>query len=67
MASEPRRGVSRQVASAQIMLRLLLHPLYAQHVDRISEFLEQNKDVSKRGVSLDEWTMLLQFCREMTT
>jgi len=53
------------VASAQIMLQLLLKPVYAAHVAKISEFLEQNKEIAKRGVSLDEWTMLLQFCREI--
>tara|TARA_B110001452_G_scaffold92158_1_gene75985 strand:+ start:197 stop:460 length:264 start_codon:yes stop_codon:yes gene_type:complete len=51
--------------SAQLMLAMLLKPLYAEHIGKISSFLEQHKEVSKRGVSLDEWTMLLQFCREI--
>ena len=48
------------------MLQLLLKPLFSEHIEKISSFLEQNKESTKRGVSLDEWTMLLQFCREIT-
>ncbi len=48
------------------MLKMLLEPLYADHVARLTQFLEQHKDCAKRGVSMDEWTMLLQFCREIT-
>ena len=39
--------------------------LFRWRAGKISAFLEQHKEVSKRGVSLDEWTMLLQFCREV--
>ena len=48
------------------MLKMLLQPVYAAHVEKICDFLEQNKETAKRGVSLDEWTMVLQFCREIT-
>ena len=54
-----------QVGSACIMLKLLLEPLYEEHVESLSRFLEQHAEVGKRGVSMDEWTMLLQFCREI--
>ena len=47
------------------MLKLLLEPLYEEHVESLSRFLEQHTEVGKRGVSMDEWTMLLQFCREI--
>ena len=47
------------------MLKLLLEPLYEEHVESLSRFLEQHPEVGKRGVSMDEWTMLLQFCREI--
>ena len=53
------------MGSAQIMLTLLLKPLYREHIEGISKFLEQHKECAKRGVSMDEWTMLLQFCREI--
>jgi len=53
------------VGSACIMLQMLLAPLYKEHVDSLSRYLEQHAEVGKRGVSLDEWTMLLQFCREI--
>jgi len=53
------------VGSACIMLQMLLAPLYKEHVESISRYLEQHAEVGKRGVSLDEWTMLLQFCREI--
>jgi len=54
------------VGSARIMLKLLLEPLYEEHVESLSRFLEQHAEVGKRGVSMDEWTMLLQFCREIS-
>ena len=38
-----------QVGSARIMLKLLLEPLYEEHVESLSRFLEQHAEVGKHG------------------
>jgi len=54
-----------EVQSAQIMLKMLLEPLYPKHVEGLCGFLGEEKSLQTRGVSLDEWMMMLQFCREI--
>lgn len=54
-----------QIGSAVIMLQLLHGMTYPAHVKSLVSFLESNASLQKRGVSHDEWMMILQFFREV--
>jgi len=62
---EDERVRNIDVGSALIMLKLLHERSFSEHVKSISAFIEQNAAVTKRGISHDEWMMILQFCREV--
>ena len=62
---EDERARNIDVGSALIMLDLLLGAMYPEHVKSLSAFLEQHQPLGKRGVSHDEWMMVLQFFREV--
>lgn len=47
------------------MLRLLHQSAYPALVAELCQFLEGNDACAKRGISLDEWNMMLQFMRDM--
>ena len=51
--------------SAIHMLKLLHADAFPEHIPVICEFLAQHETSTKRGVSADEWTMILQFCHEI--
>jgi len=53
------------VQSAKIMLSIVLGPLFGEHVRSLADFMETKPTLAKTGVSLDEWMMILQFCREI--
>mmetsp|Transcript_36097 Transcript_36097/g.81916 ORF Transcript_36097/g.81916 Transcript_36097/m.81916 type:complete len:223 (-) Transcript_36097:303-971(-) len=59
------RARTIDASSALIMLKLLHETSHPAHVASISAFIEENATVQKRGVSHDEWMMILQFCREV--
>ena len=54
-----------QISSAIIMLQLLHANTFAEHIKSLTTFLESNGAIQKRGISHDEWMMMLQFCREV--
>jgi len=62
---ENERRKNIDLPSALAMLSLLLQPLYPEHVAEIAEYLNQHKRIEKAGLSMDEWTMMLQFFREI--
>lgn len=53
------------VDSAIAMLQLLHGEAFPQHVPKLVEFLKGNDTCCKRGVSYDEWTLILNFCSEI--
>lgn len=53
------------VASAGVMLSLLHADAHAEHVSSLCTFLEGHATCAKRGVSQDEWAMMLQFMRDV--
>uniref|UniRef100_A0A7S4BKY9 Defective in cullin neddylation protein n=1 Tax=Chrysotila carterae TaxID=13221 RepID=A0A7S4BKY9_CHRCT len=53
------------VQSAQVMLKMTIGPLFSEHVSNLVRFMGEKEQLAKAGVSLDEWTMMLQFCREI--
>lgn len=53
------------VQSAKIMLSIVLEPLFGEHVQSLTTFMDTKTSLAKTGVSLDEWMMILQFCREI--
>lgn len=62
---EDERVRNVETPSAIIMLQLLHGQSFAAHINSMSAFLEKNATVQKRGVSHDEWMMMLEFCREV--
>jgi len=52
--------------SALAMLQLLHGAAFPKHVPKLIEFLQTHEQVQKRGVSLDEWSMVLNFCTEIS-
>jgi len=53
------------VGSAVAMLQLLHGDAFPKHVPKLAEFLQGHDTAGKRGVSADEWAMLLNFCNEI--
>jgi len=51
--------------SAIAMLNLLHASAYPAYIPPMCEFLAQHETSTKRGVSADEWSMILQFCNEI--
>ena len=47
------------------MLQLLHGDAYPKHVPSLIDFLGQHKSTEKKGVSQDEWQMMLNFCIEI--
>jgi len=59
------RARNIELQSATIMLQLLYGKSYDAHVKSLNTFLESNAGLQKRGISHDEWMMMLQFMREV--
>eukprot|EP00322_Chrysochromulina_rotalis_P016846 CAMPEP_0115855222 /NCGR_PEP_ID=MMETSP0287-20121206/14431_1 /TAXON_ID=412157 /ORGANISM="Chrysochromulina rotalis, Strain UIO044" /LENGTH=221 /DNA_ID=CAMNT_0003309369 /DNA_START=13 /DNA_END=678 /DNA_ORIENTATION=- len=55
------------VASAVAMLQLLHGEAFPKHVPSLCEFLQGHDTAGKRGVSADEWAMILNFCNEISS
>jgi hypothetical protein len=53
------------VNSAVAMLQLLHGSTYPKHIPNMCEFLQEHETAKKRGVSSDEWSMILNFCTEI--
>ena len=53
------------VSSAVAMLQLLHGEAFPNHVPKLTSFLEKHEAASKRGLSADEWAMILNFCTEI--
>jgi len=47
------------------MLELVHGSTFPKHIPSLCEYLNQHKEVGKRGVSADEWSMVLNFCNEI--
>ncbi|KAL1508630.1 hypothetical protein AB1Y20_004726 [Prymnesium parvum] len=62
---EDERVRNVEISSAIIMLQLLHGKTFPAHVKNLVAFMESNAPLQKRGVSHDEWMMILQFCREV--
>jgi len=53
------------VSAATTMLELVHGSTFPKHIPSLCEYLNQHKEVGKRGVSADEWSMVLNFCNEI--
>lgn len=63
-----REGSRKNVdlCSACAMIGMVLRPLFEAHVDSLLLFLEHHEAVQKRGLSKDEWAMMLAFCEQIS-
>jgi hypothetical protein len=54
------------LGSAVALLQLLHADAFPEHVPSLADFLQGHAATAKRGVSLDEWAMMLNFCAEVS-
>jgi len=62
---ENERARNIEIGSAAIMLQMVHGKMFPAHVKSLCGFIESHAPLAKRGISHDEWMMMLQFCREV--